>query len=945
MIGIMALWNAFTFLVTDLHLATGEVNMLLLNISYIGVCLSPITVLYLGNAILQPDWEPHPIHALFLIIPVISIMLVFTNSLHHLFFTNFSLYSQDIILGPYFNIHSLYSYGCVTAGIILMLLSSIRNSGIFSRQSILVVSGLIITVVPNLLYTYNIGNLPLPFNISSAAMTITILCFAVAFLKYRFISVLPITLRQVTDLISDGYIVVDRQECVLSYNRPLLNMFPPPFNITLGENLRGLIAKYLVDASFERFLELQAQAVEKRGTVSVEKYIKGNNIYVNIEITPVMQGGSQSGSIILLKDITKSKLLIEATQAANRAKSDFLARMSHEIRTPMNAIIGMTELALRESGIESKNEYIFTIKQAGSNLLAIINDILDFSKIETGKFEIIEEEYAFSSLVNDVISIIRMRLIDSQIRFVVNIDRRIPNILVGDETRLRQILLNLLNNAVKYTERGYVALTVNGEFFDTEDMVNLKMIVEDTGKGIRQEDIDRLFEDFTQFDVTRNRGIEGAGLGLSITHSIITAMGGNITAESTYGAGSIFTVTIPQLCHEKETLAAVVKNGNLNVLLCEQRWIYADSILKTVKDLGVPCDLVTSNNRLHEKMAGQDYSFLFISVDLYRINREFIREHGKNTKVVVLAEFGETIQDKDLCVLAMPVYSVLIANVLNGEYKNFSYTNNNELIARFAAPDAKVLVVDDISTNLKVIQGLLHPYRFMVDLRRNGLEAISAIQAERYDLVFMDHKMPEMDGVEATRQIRALGEKESYYKNVPIIALTANTISGIRDYYLSNGFDDFLSKPINTVALNVILEKWIPAEKQKENNVEEDSSETTVPGRKIEGLNYEKGIAMTGNSMDLYMNALKAFHEDGLEAIGKIISYTETGNLSLFTTSVHGLKSASQSIGAEEIAETAKALEAAGRDGNLTYIKTNTPEFLQNLESLLNSIKKLFIDN
>ena len=933
-LGIMTVWNAGDLVVIDLLMATGAVTMLFVNIGYIGVCLVPVAVLYLAKAILHSDWEPRPIHALFLVLPLISITVIFTNPLHHLFFINFSLLSSEVVCGWYFYIHSVYSYGCISAAIFLMLLASARNSGVFSRQSMLVLLGIVVTIVPNLLYTF--GKVALPCGISSAAFTVTMLCFGVAFLKYRFISSLPITLRQVVDLISDGYLVIDKESCILSYNQTLLNLFPEKVNISYGDNLRTLIDRLFLDASYDQLLELQAQAVAQKKTVSVEKYFVGDK-YVRVEITAVMQKNAHIGSIILLKDITQSKLLIDATNAASRAKSDFLAKMSHEIRTPMNAIIGMAELALRENEKELKNEHLATIKQAGSNLLSIINDILDFSKIETGKLEIFQENFSFSSLINDVISIIKMRIIDSEVRFVVNVDKNIPNSLNGDEARIRQALLNILNNAVKYTERGFVSLNIRGEFVG-EDTVNLVMEVADSGRGIKQEDIEKLFEDFTQFDVKNNKDIEGVGLGLSITHSIVTAMGGSISVKSEYKKGSTFTLTLPQKYNNREAFANVENPEEKSVLLCERREIYSKSIINTLNNLGVNCTLVSNYPELYERMTRQKFTFLFIAFQLFKSNKETIVRYGDNIKVVVLAEFGEAVPDKNLMVLSMPVYSISIANILNGVTESFSYNNSSELIARFTAPDAKILVVDDINTNLKVAQGLLLPYKVHTDLCKSGAEAIRSVKSGRYDLVFMDHKMPEMDGVEATHHIRGLAGEDPYYKNLPIVALTANAVSGTREFFLENGFDDFLSKPIDTVKLNLILEKWIPVSKQK----------VSVPNRdefiqaesfEIPGLDTEKGISMSNGSKEGFLSALSSFYEDGLEIITKIKESLETGNLSLYTIYVHGLKTAASLIGSDDLSGIAKELENAGKEGNMVFIEAYNPGFIAKLELLLYNIR------
>jgi len=670
----------------------------------------------------------------------------------------------------------------------------------------------------------------------------------------------------------------------------------------------------------------------------------------DIEKIPLMRDGKVTGLLGRNRDITVYRDAEKAAQEASRAKSNFLAKMSHEIRTPMNAIIGMAELALRETALNEAQKHILTVKQAGANLLSIINDILDFSKIEMGKFEIIPGDYSFSSLINDVISIIRMRVIDSQIRFAVNIDSNIPNALIGDETRIRQTLLNLLNNAVKYTEKGFVSFTVSGEVID-DNNISLIMEVMDSGKGIRQEDIGKLFGDYVQIDQEKNRGIEGVGLGLAITWNIVKAMGGDITVYSEYGIGSTFTVSLPQKIRSREVIASVNNPGDKKVIIYERREIYANSIISTIDNLGVNCTLVSSDAELYERLSRETFSFIFISFTLLERNRDAITKVGSNVRIVVLSEFGEAIPDKKLSVLAMPVYSTSIANILNGVADSFSYSENNEHIVRFTSPASRVLIVDDINTNLKVADGLLLPYKMKVDLCNSGKEAISMMQTNKYDLVFMDHKMPEMDGIEATQHIRALGSiDDPYYINVPIVILTANAVSGTKEMFLKSGFDDFLSKPIDTVKLNSILEKWIPKEKQK--SITEDTA-AAIKARNpdmdktvtINGVDTGKGIYHSGGTIELYMETLAIYHKDGLKKINEIKTSREEGNLQLYTIHVHALKSASANIGADKLSEAAKALEAAGEQKDLNFIEANNNQLLGDLEILLNDINHVLLEN
>jgi len=526
----------------------------------------------------------------------------------------------------------------------------------------------------------------------------------------------------------------------------------------------------------------------------------------------------------LLDVIEETMNMAAKVETASKAKSDFFAKMSHEIRTPMNAITGMAELALREKLPNIAREHVVTIKQAGANLLAIINDILDLSKIESGKMEIVSSDYQFSSLIHDVVSIIRMRAMDSNLKFIVNIDSNIPNALFGDETRIRQILLNVLSNAVKYTKEGFVSFSVNGEI--TEDNLLLTIDVTDSGRGIKPEDLEKLFGEFVQIDLVSHKDVEGTGLGLAITKNLVIAMGGDISVKSEYGSGSTFTIKLPQKIRSHEPFGVIE--------------------------------------------APEKYS-------------------------------------------------------------------NESITVKFNAPRARILIVDDIDTNLKVASGLMLPYKMQVDLRLSGAEAIEAVKANNYDLVFMDHMMPEMDGIEATKRIREI------YPELPIIALTANAVSGVKEMFLSNGFSDFLSKPIDIVKMNAILTNWIPKEKQEKATETTYESESNVD-LEIAGVDVKKGIAMVGGTLKLYMEILSTFYKNSLTKINEIKKCLETDNYPLYTTYIHALKSASANIGALDLSEMARALESAGRQADIAYIKQHNSEFLSALEIVLDNINKVLKD-
>jgi signal transduction histidine kinase/CheY-like chemotaxis protein len=640
----------------------------------------------------------------------------------------------------------------------------------------------------------------------------------------------------------------------------------------------------------------------------------------------------------------------------NKSKSDFLASMSHEIRTPLNAIIGMSELALREAPAStSLSESLISISQAGSNLLSIINDVLDMSKIESGNFKLTLAQYGFSSLIDNVINVIRVRFHDKPIQFYVNIDSHIPNELIGDEVRIRQILFNLLTNAVKYTINGFVRFTVTGNVMD-DHMILLRLEVSDTGIGIKKEDMQKLFDEFTRLDAQRNRNVEGTGLGLAITKKLCAEMGGDITVSSEYGKGSSFTVVIPQKYSEGDQLARVNNPDSKGVILYSECALLVDSVSDTLRNLGVP--VVESNSPEHFLMELETgrHAYAFMPVAILNHAATLAQRLQLNTILVLMTAPEENMPFSNLPVLSMPVYATPVANLLNG----FRQGRKEKTVKLgFTAPDAQVLIVDDINTNLKVAMGLLAPYQMKVDICNNGGHSIEMVKNKRYDIVFMDHMMPGMDGIEATARIRALGGE--YFAQVPIIALTANALAGMREMFLSKGFNDYLAKPIELPRLNALVNKWIPRSKRR-------LSHSPASGRtpqtvmehlcSVEELNVERGIIMCGGVESHYRNVLVQYCHDAekflpsLRETQKNIAERKQPEvtpadasplpwLQSFVIQIHALKSASASIGAEVLSNDAMLLEKAGMEGDLELIETHLEAFIQRFSEMVARINEI----
>lgn len=563
-------------------------------------------------------------------------------------------------------------------------------------------------------------------------------------------------------------------------------------------------------------------------------YHKNNDTWLRLRIFPMPgYAAARQKTLWVVEDDTatvqlrqeeeKARVTARAAEAASQAKSQFLANMSHDIRTPLNAILGMSELGLREETQAEKDNCFRDIRSSGRVLLENINSILDLSKIEAGKMELTPESYQVLSVLHDTITILRTRAKEKKLTFHAQIDETIPSTLYGDDVNISHIIMNLGSNAVKYTQEGSITLTVTWEPQEEDGI--LVIHIEDTGIGIRREDLPYIFQSYGRLDRKANRHIEGTGLGLPICQQLTELMDGQLGVDSTYGVGSDFWVRLPQ---------------------------------KVIDP--TPCGPYREGER---------------------------RETRRN-------------------------------------YNSFT------------APEAVVLLVDDQPLNLKVCQGLLGPYEMEVYTARSGSEALHQMTQVWPDLVFMDHMMPQMDGIETTLRIREMGRKDPYFAVVPIIALTANAMKGVREEFLNSGFNDYISKPIELDKLDDILRAWIPEDKQKAPALPPGallSEHIPEDLQGLPGIDVARGMSYCGTGK-AYRKTLFLFREQIPGRLRRIRQAWEEGRWEDYVIEVHSLKSAARLIGAMDLGDQAEALEMAGREKDLAKIADNTADLLEECDTL-----------
>ena len=644
---------------------------------------------------------------------------------------------------------------------------------------------------------------------------------------------------------------------------------------------------------------------------------------------------------------------IAGLEETNRRTEDFLTNVSHELRTPINAVTGISAVMLKREEDADKRKEIASIQEAGHRLFSQIEDILDYTEIDTGKMKVSKEPYVLSSLLNDIITGSQMLTEENAPEVIFDVDAKIPSSLVGDARKIKKILRHLIDNAVRFTKKGGVYVRV---YTLTKPYgVNLCMEVSDTGIGIEKEDLEKITEKFFKSDGGKSRRTGGLGLGLPIVYGMVTAMEGFMQVDSNLNDGTTVTVSIPQAVADAAP-GMVLENRTSLSLACyvrlekyeipKVREYYNEMISHLVTGLDVPLHRVSDLEELKKLVSVYRLTHLFAGREEYEESRQFLDSLDQDVEIIVVADERFALPDSGrVKLLNKPFYSFMIASVLNAEA-----SGDTEILKekRMLCPGVKVLVVDDEPMNRRVAEEIFKGYQMQVQTAESGRMAIDLCEREDFDLVFLDHMMPEMDGIETLKRLRKIHTDSG--RGLTVIAFTANAVSGAREMFLKEGFDEFVSKPIEYSEMEHVLRKVLPKSaiiwvdenieniEKGDKNFEKDSRHEVVQ------INTKSALAYCKNDMNFYQELLHKFVVDADKKKSEIDHYLKREDYDNYRIVIHALKSTAKMIGADALSELAQELEAAVQNKDIGYVREHHEEMLLEYSRVVDRISETMDD-
>jgi signal transduction histidine kinase/DNA-binding response OmpR family regulator/HPt (histidine-containing phosphotransfer) domain-containing protein len=902
-----------------------RIKIFLAQCQYIAIAFIPAVWLYFSLQYTnQGKWLTRQTKNLGLLFigPIITAVLAFTNNAHGLIWQTTTLdNSRDFInltvtYGYWFWVHLILSYGYLLIGIIVLVSAYKQSKSIYKGHTALLIIGALFPWLANLLYISKINPFP-GLDLTPFAFTMTGIATALGISRFQFLNILPIARDMVIESMHDGILVLDIQDRIVDIN-------------LAAETITQQKARQTIGITFDQFLAqcspLSGGCTNEYGIIA--EMIMGTGEKARcFEVQSIQltnRNKKHTGRLIILHDITERKQFEVALQKAKdeaetaaSTKSAFLANMSHEIRTPLNGVIGMAEL-LRNTPLNSEQvELVETIYTSSDTLLAIINNILDFSKIEAGRVELEQEPFDLRDCLEVSLNLIATHIKANSVKLGYYIDEQTPNAFIGDVIRLRQVLVNLLSNAAKFTDEGEISVNISSELTEN-DRYRLHFTVKDTGIGIPADKILTLFQSFTQADVSTTRKYGGTGLGLAISQKLCQLMGGEITVESVEGVGSTFhfSIMVEKSTRQPARLLQTEQPrlGGKRLLIVAANADMRRAISRDVRSWGMsPYIAGSGQEALYwiNKSEAYDAAIIdhvVVESEGVALLEEIQTSHKKALPLIhINSEEGQVLDDTHLFRAQLPpsFTSSQLNNILAGIFSTVQSATTDT--AAPTRPDSnmaeqhplRILLAEDNRVNQKVATRLLKKLGYEIDVAGNGRIAIEALEKQPYDIIFMDIQMPEMDGVEAAAAIRSQWPPEQQPK---IIAMTAHALEGDRELYLAQGMDDYISKPIQIDKLVGALYKCTPIKIKTASRPPASATDAVINQSDLEDL-------FGSNSNKFLEELLPIYLKEAEKSMSSMTQAISLGDSNQLRQAAHSLKGNSANIALNKIVELCQTIE------------------------------------